>query len=356
MNISFLYRIGLVSMAVVTLSGISNADVFHLKDGRALEGEILSEGEESYLLEVLVARGIRDQITVAKEDVVRIERELPDEKEFAALQNLIPVPDLLSEQEYEQRINAIREFISTHPESARLGQAQEMLETHLRELTVVEVGGLKLDGKMITRDERLANRYYIDSRMAAAEIGRLAQGSGYLIALRAFKAFEAEYSGSESWHELLPFVRQLANAHKANAQEMLNGIDDRLVRQESGLSRMSPEERRASMRAIADRDAANKQRHDQERAMRNLWPTLVPDYRPTIDDTIRFADQEIRRLSAASTQPLRQPTPSQLWRNAVAAVQGGDETQIRTATQAARSARMPQRYLDQLNSLAGLDN
>ncbi|MFU8894185.1 MAG: PTPDL family protein [Luteolibacter sp.] len=352
MTLGFLYRFAFLGTAIAFFGGTAAADLFHLKDGRTLEGRILSENEDSYLLEVLVARGIRDETTVDKKDVVRIEREEPDQREITELRTLLPIPDLLPPEEYGLRIETIRQFIETYPDSAFIEEAKQLLEEHLGEAQSIEAGGIKLDGKIIQPHERIADKYHIDSRIAEAEVRRLAQSSSRLIALRAFKTFESEFSGSEAWHSLLPFIRQLASAQRAHAQELLAGFDDRIARQESGLSRMSPEERQTSLRAIAERDTANRQRHEEERAMRDLWPSVSQDYKPSLEDTIRFADQEIRRLSAASSQPLRQPTPSQVWRNSVAEMGSGDVNRVRAAIQAARSARMPQRYLDELQSMA----
>jgi len=348
----YLVHPGIIGTAFLMLGGYATADIIHLKDGRELEGKIVRESEDSYVLDVRVAPGIRDEITVTKDEVLLIEPELPDLKDFAELQQLLPIPDLLTLAEYSQRIESVQKFISTYPESQLLDQAREIMGAHLAEKEVIEAGGLKLNGKLIAAEDRFADKYEIDSRAAEAKIRELAQKSNHLQALRAFKVFDAEFNGSEAWRGLLPLALQLASSHKARAQELLDGFDIRQARQESGLSRMGVEERLTAMRAIADREAALSQRHEQERNHRDLWPSVSPDFRPSLEDTVRFADQEIRRLATVSTQPLRHPTPSQLWRNAIAAIQEGNSTQMRTAIQAARSARMPQAYIDELQVLA----
>jgi len=332
------------------LFGTSYAETFHLKDGRVLEGRIAAETEESYVLEVLVARGIRDEITVAKEDIEKIERRIPEQTEFARIKNMMPIPDLLKEEDYTQRIDIIRDFLSKFPESETKEEAREILKAHLGELKAIEVGAVKLNGNLIRPSERQANRYYIDSRIAEAEIRAMA-AANRLQALRAFKNFEREFNGSEAWHELLPLARQLATAQKSHAQELIAGFDALIARREAGLTRMSNEERTNSLRAIAERETAYRQRYEQERSMRDFWPSISQDFRPSLDDTVRFADQEIRRLSNAISQPLRQPTPSQIWRDAVTKATSRDETERRSALQLVRSARIPQRYIDEIQSL-----
>lgn len=351
MNAHHLTRILRHSTALLILTCCALGETFHLKDGRVLDARIVTQNEDSYVLSVLVARGIRDEIAVKKEDVLKIERVHADQKAFKELKPLLPIPDMLSAEEYNQRIENIRNFISDFAYSSHLNEANEILEAHLDELKTIEIGGIKLDGIMIHPDQYLADKYNIDSKVAAGQISRTAQTSGLLSALRAFHEFESEFSGSEAWHELLPFVRQLAATHKTQVQELLANYDARVARRETGLSRMSQEDRLASQRAIDARAAADFQRYTQERALRNFWPTISRDFKPSMEDTIRFADQEIRRLSMAHSQPLRSPSPSQVWRNAFSALESENISQARSAVQQARSARMPARYIQTLQSM-----
>jgi len=352
MQRSSLYRLALVGTVATILSGNATADIFHLHDGRQLEGTILTELEDSYILEVMVRPGIKEEITVSKEDLARIERELPEQKEFMVLESMIPIPDLLQLGDYNERIATIREYIAKYPHSLMIEQAETILQAHLEEQEIIEAGGLKLMGEMIPPDKRIANQYYIDSRIAETEIRELSSSPNQINTLRTFKSFEEDFMGSEAWHSLLPLMRQLIGAHRTQAQEFLADYDDRIARRESGLSRMGIEERQSTQRALAEREAALKQRHQQERENKNYWVSISPDYKPTLEYTIRMADVELRRLATASSQPLREPTPSELWRNAIAAIQSGEAATIRSALQAARSARMPQRYLDDLQSIA----
>ncbi len=328
------------------------SETFHLKDGRTLEGRLIRESEDSYLVEVQVGRGIWDEVTLSKNDVLKIDQPKQNEKDFDELNKLLPIPDLLGPEEYNARIAQIRQFIARNPDSSLGEKAQEIFDAHIAEQKVIEEGGIKVNGRLINAADRLSDHYEIESRAAEAEIVRLAQSGALLNALRTFSQFEEQFSGSEAWYSLLPLMQQVVAAHQAQAREMLDALDARIARQEVGLSRMAPEERQTTLRAIAERDAALKARHEQERGTRGYWLSINPDYKPALDETIRMADQEIRRLTSAANQTLRQPTPSEVWRNAYAAIQSGDESQVRTAIQTARSARLPESYLKMLQELA----
>lgn len=334
----------------------SFADIFHLKDGRVLEATILEEREDSYLLEVQVTRSIKDEVTVAKDDVLSIEREEPDASAFANIRDLTPTPDLLTQNEYTGRIETIREFIENFPDSEHIAEARDSLDTHLTELETIEAGGIKFDGELICRDERLENAYYIDSRIAETSIRRLIQESALRQALRQFNEFEQDFTGSEAWHALLPLMQQVATSHQTSARGMLDDYDDLIAMQEVGLGRMGHEERHNTMRAINERDHSLRNRHQREREDQETWLSLHPYYKPALEETVRVAEREIRRLEAAASQSLQDPTPSQLWRDAIAAIQSGDESAANAAIAAARSGRMSATYISRLEKLAGKDD
>lgn len=328
------------------------AETFHLKDGRNLEGRIIRESDEAYVVEVSAGRGIWEEITLAKEDVERVEIADLAERQFKTLSKFTPTPDLLSADEYSQRLQVVREFISTHSESTYIAQAREILDTLEQESEVISKGGLKLGDKLITADARLAKQYEIDARVAEAEVVRHAKNGNVLAALRAFTTFDREFGGSEAWHNALPMIQQLLNAHQSQARDMLNAVQGRISAQEIGLSRMSIEERQSTMRAIAERDAGLKARHDQEKSLRGYWLSIHPDYAPALQETIRFAEQESQRLATAAGKPLPQPSQEELWRNAYSAIQAGDPVQMRQTIQAIRSARMAESYVDRLQNMA----
>ncbi len=339
-------------MAAVLTAASSTADVFILKDGTRLEGSILSDRGDSYLLEIQVTRSIKDERVVAKEDILRIERENPAVTAFEALSGLWPIPDLLTHAEYEVRIDQLNEFLKEHATSEKAREVTTMLTAHQEEAAIIAAGGVKLDGKLIAADERTANAYEIDSRVAETSIRGHVRDGSLLSALRAFQQFDADFAGSEAWHSLLPLMQQVITAHRAQAQEMLDGYDEMVSRQQAGLSRMSPADRVASERAVAERDAALKQRFDTETRERIGWPTPHTNFKPSLEATVRHAEQESRRLETAAAQPRKDPLPCAAWRAAIAAIKSGDEAKTREAISSARNAGVSPGYIERLEQQA----
>ena len=83
-------RLVALLLLFLLLPGFLWADILHLKDGRKLEGKILSETENEVKIEVQFGRS-RAAMTVARKDIARIERgALPDEEFRKKLETLDP--------------------------------------------------------------------------------------------------------------------------------------------------------------------------------------------------------------------------------------------------------------------------
>ena len=84
------------SLWILALTLPAVADTFFLKDGTTMEGKILRQDATAYFVEVNVTKSIKDERSIAKADVVKVEREQPDLIAFVELSKLIPAPDLLT--------------------------------------------------------------------------------------------------------------------------------------------------------------------------------------------------------------------------------------------------------------------
>src|SRR5690606_27091287 len=149
----------------IAIAGPAIADTFVLKDGTRLEGKILSETQDTYLLEIQVTKSIKDEKTVPKADVKEIVREKVDETAFEKLKGLVPTPDLLTSDDYDARILQITTFLQAHQKSAKVCDANATLAILKTEGVAVQSGGLKLGGKIIPAEEYKANAYEIDAKV-----------------------------------------------------------------------------------------------------------------------------------------------------------------------------------------------
>ena len=329
----------------------SGADTFTLKDGTTLEGRILKETADEYILEIQVTQSIRDERKVAKADVAKVERVQADEVAFEAISKLVPAPDLLGANDYALRIAAVEKFLEDHAASDKTKAAKEVLETLKSEAAQVAAGSVKLNGKLISPEEYKSNAYDLDARVQEAKIRGLIADNQLVAALRLFVDFDRDYRKTLSHASLLPLMKQVIQAHVAEAERLLATLDARLKEREVGLDRMTPEDRVITANAINEQTAQMEELLKSDKAARQAWVTLSPYNKAALEEIVRFGNQEMDRLG--KLESVVATDSGRLFREAWTAVhRGGSPAAVTTALAAAKAANVPPRYLAPLEELA----
>ncbi len=322
------------------------ADTIEMKDGTTYEGSILKQEGDDYIVEVQVTKTIRDERRIPRADVARIVAERKDETEFEELAKLTPAPDLLTEGEYDARIDLVEKFLRKYPTSKRKAEANSILSELASEREAITKGGIKFDGKLIAAPERNPEAYALDARIAAAKTQRHGDAGEILLALRAWSALEKEFLGSSAYLETIPYAVKLMRSHLATVTNALNGFDARVRERESGLSRMAAADRTRSKEAIDDELASYQRRVDTERAAGIKWLSLDPYVKQPLEDTRRSLESEIRRLEnlQETSLPKIEAAYTQAW--AAVTKEGATQQEVDSAMSQARGTQVPQAYLD----------
>jgi hypothetical protein len=328
-----------------------SADTFILQDGSKIEGRILREQGDHYVIEVQITRSIKDEKLVAKADVAKIEREKPDIKAFEPIAALLPVPDLLGTDQYAARIQAVEQFISEHRGSSKIKEARAILATLKQEANEILAGGIKVNGQIIPPAEYRANALEIDARGQEKKIRELISSSNFLAALRAFAEFDRDFKGTQPHTDILPLITQTISRYMAETQQQLASYDKRLKDRDAGLTRMQFDDRRNTEAAIAEDLALAEQQYKNERQARLGWVTLHAFFKPSMEDTLNFAKQELTRLNAAISRP--PADAGKAYRDALQKINSAADDKARAATLAeARSAGVPPKYFAILEAAA----
>lgn len=330
------------------------ADTFTLKDGSTLEGRILREVSGSYVIEVQVTKSIKDERTIPKTDVTKIVKEKPDVAAFKAIAGLYPAPDLLTAEEYGQRIRTVEKFLVEHRGSSKSKEAKDMLAKLKSEANEILAGGIRIHGKIVPPIEYRSNSYEIDAMVQEAKIRALVKDGNYLQSLRAFSNFSRDYRNTSAHAELLPLITQVINSYLNEINEALEGFEKRTRERQIGLDRMPPGTRQATENAIREETAQVEAQFKREKDAKLGWVTTNLYFKPSLDDTVAFGKQELSRIASLKTA-----TPvdaGKAYRDALALIQArGDKAAISTAINAAKTALVPQRYLAILEAAAAVN-
>ncbi len=342
-----------VIIALLSLAALlpAVADTLTLKDGSTLEGTIISEEGDSYLVEVQVTKTIKDERKVAKADVEKITRERPDVTAFEGIAKFVPTPDFLSDAQYGERINAVEKFIKDFPASRHQEKAKEMLVVLKAEATQVASGGIKIEGVVVSPEDYRKNAYELDARVEQARINGYIQERQYLAALRAFTDFSQNFKGTTSLAELTPLMQKVMANQVAEARQLLGTLDQRIKTRQTGLERMDAADRKITENAIMDEDKLIEARFEAEKQARVVWFTPSPFSKQALEGIVRAGESEIKRLETASPAP--GGDSGKLWRDAMSLIKnGGSQADVSAAIAAARSAGVSQKYMTLLDDAA----
>lgn len=338
------------AVLVTILALPASADTFILKDGSKLEGRILKEDGENYVIEVQVTRSIKDEKTVAKADVAKVEREKPDLKAFESIAVLVPAPDMLGADQYAARIQAVEKFLGEHRGSEKTKDARAILATLKQEANEILAGGIKVNGQVITPAEYRANALEIDARGQEKKIRDLIGSSHFLDALRAFSTFDSEFKGTQPHSAILPLITQTIGRHTAEVQQQLAGYDKLVKDREAGLTRMQFEDRRNAEAAIKEELAAAEKQFKSEKDARLGWVTIQPFFKPSMQETLNFAKLELTRLNAVIGKT--SPDSGKAYREALQKMSTADAKARTAILSEARSAGVPAKYFANLEAAA----
>lgn len=327
------------------------ADTFTLKDGSVVEGSVLSETAEAYVLQVQITKTIKDDRTLLKADVTKVVREKLDFTAFEALLKRLPAPDFSTVSDYKERIAAFEKFIKTYPASAKFSEAKKIIAALQAEETQVAAGAIKVNAFILPKAEYLANAYEFDARALAAKIRVSLMRNDIRGALLGFSEMGREFPNTSAYTALLPSMTKLIRDYITDAQELATTLEARVKERTTGLERMPMAERKNTEAAIQEEDTAAERRYLTEKAALIRWPTLAPFHADSLADTIAFGQVEMARLSALPATPSRDG--GKLYREAVSASAGGADAPARTAAlAAAKAAGVPDRYLAPLAASA----
>ena len=332
---------------------LAPADTIVMKSGERIEGKLLRETADSYIVEVKKGT-IRDEKILPRADVSFIEKEKPDEVAFKALQGLVPAPELLDKQGYESRIEKLDDFLKTYPESKNTKEVKAMIEELDAELAIVAAGGIKFGEGLVSPQEYEANAYEMDARIAETHIKEAVARRDLLVALRMFSDYGTKFGESEGRQGMSALMLQVLTAYKQSLEENLASLDARMEARKAGLANMSMEDRTKTEAALKEQMERVEKRFADEKAAGQKWLTPDAFYKESMDEALRMVATETASLErVAEGTPLEMPL-AEAYRSAWGRIANGTEEEKKKVFDEAKTRRLTPFYLEKLRIRAGL--
>ena len=329
------------------------ADTIVLKSGIEYQGKVISEDATNYLVEINVTKSIKDEKSIPKADVKEIRKESAESAEKADFEKvgiLVPTPDQLSGQNYQERIQKAESFITAYPRSTHTEKLKEALSILKEEYTVITAGGTKLGGKLITAKDLKMDSYDIHAQLIYHDFKKLSAQKRYLSALKKWDSLKKEYRHSSAYVKSLPQATRVLQSYQDQLNKDLESLASRSMKRKATLSRLDANERKRVENAIAQKEARLKAIMEQEKASRhNVWLTTDNFDAAAMKANLRSTERELLRLEHLDPSKIRLAGPvlRSLWE----ALESDDLAQVTKKIGALHKFRLGDQYTEPLHTM-----
>jgi hypothetical protein len=258
-------------LALACSAGFSHADVVTLKDGKKLEGNILSETPTSIRMKYHLTPKIWDEKDIPRSEIAEggIVKQKPEEVEILELRKFVPTPDLLTAEKYEQLIqDRLRPFLNRYPGTKEAAEVEKMMADVLEEKEKVVAGGAKLEGKWLSREDAKAESLNIKAYGVRAAMLEKIEAKDYSGALQEFDKFldpKTGFAASVYYPKAVEEIMVVLNKYEAQIEQMIRDQPTLLKMREDSIKKLiEPELTRLKDAIVREKDTW-KSNYDQER-------------------------------------------------------------------------------------------
>ncbi len=292
-------------LALICSAGFLHADVVTLKDGKKLEGNILSETPTVVRMRYKLTPKIWDEKDIPRTDIAEIVKQKPEEVEAIELRKLLPTPDLMTAEKYEQLIqDRLRPFVNRYPGTKEATEVEKMIATAQEEKEKVVAGGMKVEGKWLSPDEAKADSYNIKAYGVLAEIDEKIAAKDYSAALKAFDKIANTRSGyvaSVYYPKSVETVLEVLAKYEAQIEQMIKDQPTLQKMRDEGVKKLIDPDLTRMKDAISREKEQWKDGYDAEKKSGTRWFTPYKYDLPSLKILAKSIVTEKTRLKEINT-------------------------------------------------------
>ena len=327
------------------------ADKITLKDGKVIEGEVISETDTEYVISVAFSKSIRTRKTFKRSEIADIQKEAPDLKPYEALKNVLPTPDLLSVVGYEQLIESrVKSFLNSFPNSKYTREVKKTLATLESELARAKAGDVKLDGEWIDAAEWNANALELDAQVLVKRLKALAARKSYRSALLIYDKINTEFPSADATNDASQAALQFLPKYSAQIKKLEADAPAKLAKREKALKAMAARDSSRMKKAYDEIDAKHQAALAKAKESRTKWLPVSEFDSRTLQTLARNIDTEINKIQRRGTRTSNQTSTSALYRNAWEAAGKGDTNEVKRLQSTLRSRKIDNKYLQLISA------
>lgn len=264
----------LTSTLVLALALPTFADIFIMKDGSRIKADVIDRTPEEYVLDVYVTKSIKEQKTIKRSDIEKIERVSEADEDFKKIADLTPAPPFLKVADYDTRIKTLKDFVAKHKITTAGTKAAEMIVELEAEREIVAAGGVKTEEKVLTASERESDLVNVQSQELAVEFRELVEKRSYVAALRKFQQLENNFAASAAHREALPLYKQLLASYQLLITKELNEFEKKQMMRKKSFNDLSDSDQARLMAVEKNRMQQVEKIREAEDEKGVMWPAV----------------------------------------------------------------------------------
>lgn len=322
------------------------ADKITLKDGKVIEGEVISETDTEYVISVAYSKSIRTRKTFKKSEIADIQKEAPDLKPYEALKDVLPTPDRLSVVGYEQLIESrVKPFLNSFPNSKYTLEVKKTLATLESELARAKAGDVKLDGEWIDAAEWNANALELDAQVLVKRMKALAARKSYRSALLIYDKINTEFHSADAANDASQVALQFLPKYSAQIKKLEAEAPAKLEKRDKALKSMAARDSSRMKKAYDEIEAKHQAALAKAKESRTKWLPVSEFDSRTLQTLARNIDTEITNIQRGGTRTSNQTSTSAVYRNAWEAAGKGNTNEVKRLQSTLRSRKIDNKYL-----------
>lgn len=322
------------------------ADKITLKDGKVIEGEVISETDTEYVVSVAYSKSIRTRKTFKKSEIADIQKEAPDLKPYEALKDVLPTPDRLSVVGYEQLIESrVKPFLNSFPNSKYTLEVKKTLATLESELARAKAGDVKLNGEWIDAAEWNANALELDAQVLVKRMKALAARKSYRSALLIYDKINTEFHSADAANDASQVALQFLPKYSAQIKKLEAEAPAKLEKRDKALKSMAARDSSRMKKAYDEIEAKHQAALAKAKESRTKWLPVSEFDSRTLQTLARNIDTEITNIQRGGTRTSNQTSTSAVYRNAWEAAGKGNTNEVKRLQSTLRSRKIDNKYL-----------
>ena len=229
-------------LALLCGSTFVKADILMLKNGTKVEGSILQQNDQGVRMKYKLTPKIMDEKVFTMAEIAQIIKQRPEEVEVIELRKVLPTPDLVKADEYEQIIqDRLRPFVNKYAGTPEAKEVEGIIAKLQEEKTKVSNGQVKLEGKWLSPKESKAETFNVEAFRIFSAMRKKAAKQDYVGALREFDLLmmpRPAYTGSPYFVQAIPEALALLDKWTAVLDKMASEQPQLAKVREDGLTKL----------------------------------------------------------------------------------------------------------------------